>query len=106
VLAFYLQLLYWRRHRYYGEHLVVAFHAQTAAFIVASFVALAPDGPFGESVALLACVTIVAHGAIALRRVYGGRIVTTLVREGVLLAAYGLTVTLAIAFVTVVTLAR
>lgn len=35
VLALVFKLVYWKRRLLYGEHLVVAFHAQTVAFIFA-----------------------------------------------------------------------
>jgi Protein of unknown function (DUF3667) len=93
VLALYLKLLYWNRRRLYGEHLVVAFHAQTVAFIFALLSAI----PIGEIFGSVVLVLLVIHGAVALRRVYGGRRVPTIAREVVLLAAYGVTVGLALA---------
>jgi hypothetical protein len=94
VLALYLKLLYWNRRRLYGEHLVVAFHAQTVAFIFALVSAI----PLGESFGEIVLVVLVIHGAIALRRVYGGRRVQTMLREAVLLMSYGVTVALSLAF--------
>lgn len=93
VLALYLKLLYWNRHRLYGEHLVVAFHAQTVAFIFAMVSSIPLGSAFGFGVLTLLAI----HGAIALRRVYGGRIVPTLLREALLLVAYVGTVLLALA---------
>ena len=88
VLALYLKLLYWNRRRLYGEHLVVAFHAQTVAFIFAMVSAIPLGGAFGLVVLLL----LLPHGAIALHKVYGGGRWGTVVREAVLLAGYGVTV--------------
>lgn len=93
VLALYLKGLYWNRRRLYGEHLVVSFHAQTVAFIFVLVSSVPLGSVFGFGV--LALLPI--HGAIALRRVYGGRRVSTMLREFVLLAAYGTTVGVAVA---------
>ena len=93
VLALYLKLLYWNRHRLYGEHLVVALHAQTVAFIFALVSAI----PLGEWLGAAVLILLLVQGAIALRRVYGGRIVPTLLREAVLMLAYSVTVGLALA---------
>ncbi len=100
VLALYLKLLYWNRRRLYGEHLVVAFHAQTVAFIFALVSAI----PLGDAFGAIVLVLLVIHGALALRRVYGGRRVSTLLREAVLLMAYGVTVGVALAALATVTL--
>jgi hypothetical protein len=87
VLALYLKLLYWNRQRLYGEHLVVAFHAQTVAFIFALVSAI----PF-EWLTPVLIIVLFVQAFIALRRVYGGRPWPTLVREVALLVGYGLTV--------------
>lgn len=93
VLALYLKLLYWNRRRLYGEHLVVALHAQTVAFLFALVSALALGDLFGAAVLVL----FVSQGAIALRRVYGGRLLPTLLRETLLMLVYAMTVGLAVA---------
>ena len=100
VLALYLKLLYWNRHRLYGEHLVVAFHAQTVAFVFA----LVSSIPLGEDFGMLVLVGLVIHGAFALRRVYGGRRIATLLREAVLLSAYGVTVGVALGILAAIAL--
>jgi hypothetical protein len=87
VLALYLKLLYRNRRRLYGEHLVVAFHAQTVAFIFAIVSTIPSDAL--QSVLFF---VLLAQTFIALRRVYGGRVLPTLVREAALLAGYGVTV--------------
>ena len=91
LLALLLKLLYWNRRRMYGEHLVVALHAQTVAFLFALISAL----PLGDFFGTLVLVIFLAQGAIALRRVYGGRIGPTLVREAVLMMVYSLFVGIA-----------
>ena len=101
VLALLFRLAYWKRRMYYGEHLVVAFHAQTVAFIFAIVSAI----PMGETIGALWVIVLVAHGAIALRRVYGGRWVPTVLRELLLLLTYSVVVGLALALLATLTLA-
>jgi hypothetical protein len=100
VLALYLKLLYWNRHRFYGEHLVVAFHAQTVAFIFAVISAI----PF-EWLTPVVTLLLFAQAFIALRRVYGGRPMPTLMREIVLFVTYGLTVLMSLVATVVLSLA-
>ena len=95
VLALIFKLVYLRRGRLYGEHLVVAFHAQAAAFLFA-LISSVPLGAWWRDVIIVAlCV----HGAIALRRVYGGRWWTTVLREALVLMVYGILVGLGAAAV-------
>lgn len=101
VLALLLKLVYWNRKLLYGEHLVVAFHAQTAAFVYA----LASAVPLGDWFDRTLIVLLGVQGAIALRRVYGGRWWPTLAREATLLVAYGTAVTIAVAALAVASLA-
>ena len=101
VLALFLKLVYWNRHRLYGEHLVVAFHAQTAAFIFALLSAI----PLGDWFGSLIAIVVALQGYLALRRVYGGRRWPTLLREGVLFGVYGTTVLFALAIAATLTLA-
>lgn len=100
VLAVLLKLLYWNRRRLYGEHLVVALHAQTVAFIFA----LVSAAPLGDFLGTLVLALFFGQGTVALRRVYGGRIVPTLVREALLMLAYSVTVGLAAAALATVSL--
>ena len=101
VLALYLKLLYWNRGRLYGEHLVVAFHAQTIAFVLALIAALPLSGWF--LVVLLAILGL--HGGIALRRVYGGRHWITALRVVLLFCVYGATMGLSVLALATVSLA-
>jgi hypothetical protein len=84
VLALLLKGLYWRRTMLYGEHLVVAFHAQTVAFVFSIVSAL----PMGDGLGSLWVLAFFIHGTIALRRVYGGGWITTVIRESLLLVVY------------------
>jgi hypothetical protein len=101
VLALFLKLVYWNRHRLYGEHLVVAFHAQAAAFIFALLSAI----PLGDWFGSLIAIVVAVQGYLALRRVYGGRRWPTLLREGLLFGVYGTTVLFALAITATLTLA-
>ena len=101
VLALLLKLIYWNRARLYGEHLVVALHAQTVAFIVE----LVSSIPVGAWFAGLMSTAFLIHGGFALRTVYGGRWWPTVVRETLLLSVYGVIVGLSVAAVAMVALA-
>ena len=100
MLALYPKLLYWNRRRLYGEHRVVAFHAQTVAFIFALVSAI----PFGETFGTIVLGLLVIHGALALRRVYGGGRLPTMLREVLLLTVYGATVGIALSGIAVASL--
>lgn len=102
LLALLLKGTYANRRLLYGEHLVVAFHAQTVAFIIE----LVSSIPIGDWLTTLTSVVFLVHGAIALRRVYGGRWIPTVLRETLLLAVYGTVVGLAVAAVAIIGLAR
>lgn len=93
VLALVLKIVYWRRHRLYGEHLVVAFHAQTAVFVFA----LVSETPVGRWLGSAIWLLLLVQGFVALRRVYGGRWLLTLVRELLVFLTYGMTVVMALA---------
>lgn len=100
LLALIMQLAYRNRRRLYGEHLVVAFHAQTVVFI---FMLLsAPPWPLWIGNLLL--TVLVAHSALALRNIYGGRILPTLMRLAVIMVVYGALVFVTLALVAFVTL--
>ena len=101
VLALLFKLSYWNRRRLYGEHLVIALHAQTVAFVFALFSAM----PLGDLFGMVILVLFFAQGAIALRRVYGGRIVSTLVRETMVMILYGMIVALSVAALATLSLA-
>lgn len=105
VLALYLKLLYWNRHRLYGEHLVVALHAQTAAFVFGIVIASLPEARWSDGVDAIAIGLVVFQGVIALGRVYGGRLPVTIARTAVLFTTYIATAALAIAALTFASLA-
>ena len=104
LFACYLQLIYRGGGRHYGEHLVFALHANSAAFLVSSVMLVVP----GSALWLLACLHqhllelispwdcvqlapalyLLASLPLAMRRVYGGGRAATGVRWLVLLAAH------------------
>jgi len=100
LLALITQIAYWNRRRLYGEHLVVALHAQTVVFI---FMLLSAP-PWPNWVGNLLLALLIGHGAIAMRTIYGGRIVPTVVRLAMIIVVYGALVLVAIAAVAFATL--
>jgi len=76
VLALLLKLFYLRRDLYYGEHLVCAFHLQTAWFIFELADVLVVQAAFGSVTELV----ITVYTALAVHRVYGGRWWATIMR--------------------------
>jgi hypothetical protein len=100
VLALFLKVAYRGRHRLYGEHLVFAFHAQTTWFLYA----LLSRIPLGELYASAIELLFLVQLAISLRRVYGGRIVFTILREAMLLLFYMTTVGIALALLAIVSI--
>ncbi len=100
LFALLLKLLYVRRRRYYGEHLVFALHTHAFAFIV--FAALAVlQAVTGEvdsltgwtrvvvgSLVLLLLVSVPGYVLVALRRVYGQGWVRTTLKGAALTLSY------------------
>jgi hypothetical protein len=101
VLALVLKIFYWNRHRLYGEHLVVAFHAQTVVF----FFALISETFIGRWLGSFVWLVLFVQGFIALRRVYGGRWWPTILREGLVFLMYGMMVSMALALTATLALA-
>lgn len=85
VFALGSSLLYLRRRRFYMEHLLLALHVH--AFV---FLSLALTYPFsGDAAPLLLLVLWWAHLGLALRRVFGGRLLPQLLRAATLLFFHG-----------------
>jgi hypothetical protein len=81
LFALLLKLLYWRRRRYYVEHLTLAFHLHAFSFLV-----LVPQLLLGGLASLAAVLVILAYLFVALRKVYGqGRLKTALKLAALLL---------------------
>ncbi len=100
-LALLLKVLSWKRGMLYGEHPVVALNAQTVAFVFATVSAL----PLGETIGSLLIAVLVVHGALAMRKVYGGRWVPNVLREGLLMLIYSMVLGLALAALATLSLA-
>jgi hypothetical protein len=83
-LALALSMLYYRRHRYYTEHLVFALHFQSFSF-AALTVALVPI----PMLSTLMGLAIIGYLFVALRTVYGGGIVATAAKLALIVVGYG-----------------
>jgi len=79
--ALLLQLLYFRRRRYYVEHFVFALHTHAFLFVLFTVMLLGARLPWIGPPLLL---WLVIYNYLALRKYYGGGRVVTLVRYGVL----------------------
>jgi hypothetical protein len=75
VFALLMKVAYWRRGMVYGEHLVFAFHVHAAWFVLALITLLLPEG--ANSIPIFA---MPVYTLLAMRRVYGGRWWSTLLR--------------------------
>ncbi len=87
-----LKLLYWGRHRLYGEHFVFSLHLQSFWFLA---LLLAECLPQGGTWLLLAIVP--TYSCAALRNVYGGGWGATTARAFLLALIYGLMLAIAAA---------
>jgi hypothetical protein len=76
VFAGVVALAYRRRRRLFGEHLVFVMHGQAFAFLLTAVLALATPTRDGG----LALFVMPFYGFVAMRRVYGGRRLPTLLR--------------------------
>jgi predicted RNA-binding Zn-ribbon protein involved in translation (DUF1610 family) len=84
LFAFFLKLLYWRRRRFYAEHLVFGLHTHAVAYALLTLSILTP-WPSTRKWLVIACAL---YFVLALRRVYGGGIVKTLAKTVALGTAY------------------
>lgn len=92
VFAMASAVLYLRRRRHYMEHLLLALHVH--AFV---FLSLALAYPFaGEALAPLLLVLWWGHLALALRRVFGGRLLPQLLRAATLMLFHGMLLVVAL----------
>lgn len=100
MLAVLFRLAYWNRHWRYGRHLVVAFHAQTAALIFGLVSAI----PLGDAYGAVIFVLFFVQGMRALQRVYGGRLLPTVLRETTLLTVYAFMLLMAVSTLAVLSI--
>ena len=104
LFALYVKLLYWHSGRTYGAHLVFALHANCFAFLLASCMIILP-GNFAWAIAspiwtegkfisvwdvlqLLPLAWMIVYLPLAMRRVYGGSALATVLRWLVLITAH------------------
>ena len=88
VYALMLAVLYWRKKRYYIEHLVFGMHVHSFMFMIVTLMLIASITPMGAAgqgwtQGILGLV-VVAYPIIALRRFYGNGWFVTLVKAFVL----------------------
>ena len=86
--ALLLQLFYWRKRRYYVEHLMFGVHVHIVAFMAFTALLLLPDNGFGEAVGGLLTAALFAYYYLALRRYYGDGRLRTAVKWLGLMATY------------------
>ena len=79
-LALALALCYFRKRRFFVEHLVFGMHNQTLAFLCLAAALLAPEGPVGRWFRLFFIVAPQAYYLVALRRYYGDGWFRTLIK--------------------------
>ena len=92
--ALLLKLIYWRRHKYYVEHLVFALHLHAFAFLVFSVSALLPEeASASDSASNMLFGWFLVYYFLALRRYYGQSRRKTLLKYLILLGAYTALVT-------------
>ncbi|MDE2806164.1 MAG: DUF3667 domain-containing protein [Gemmatimonadota bacterium] len=92
VYALILAVFYWRKKRYYIEHLIFGMHVHSFLFIIFTLMLIAsitPMGAAGQGWAQgILGLTVVAYPIIALRRFYGNGWFVTLVKAFVLSILY------------------
>ena len=92
--ALLLKLLYWRRHKYYVEHLVFALHLHAFAFLVFSVSALLPEeASWSDTASTVLFGWFLVYYFLALRRYYGQSRRKTALKYLILLGAYTALVT-------------
>lgn len=87
VYALLLKILYWRRHKYYVEHLVYALHLHTFLFLLITAQISLPASVPGFVDALIFAVAF-GYTFMSLRRFYAQGYVKTTLKLGFLLLAY------------------
>ncbi len=81
--ALLLNLVYWNRGMFYGEHLVFALHTHTFALLALLAASLAPS-----VIAPFIALAVPVYKLLAMRRVYGGRWRMTLLRSAAITLPY------------------
>ena len=75
-----LAVCYFRKRRFFVEHLVFAMHVQTFVFLVLSMAILVPFGPIGAWVNLVIILALEVYYLVALRRFYRNGWIWTLIK--------------------------
>ncbi|MEO8104203.1 MAG: DUF3667 domain-containing protein [Betaproteobacteria bacterium] len=93
IFALFTRILYFNRRLYYGEHVVYAFHVHAFAFLLLLAIALTP-----KSISDWLYLAGAIYFWMAMRRVFGGRWLPTLLRYTVITLLYPLLLALVIFF--------
>lgn len=86
LFALFLKILYLGSGRRYGEHFLFGLHTNAFAFLALSVMILLPEGWKFVTVSLL--LWLVLYLPLAMRRVYGGGWITTILRWMILIFAH------------------
>jgi hypothetical protein len=93
IQALMLALVYYRKKRYFAEHLVFQAHVQTFSFLAISALVLLPSGLIGALVTLIVSGWTLYYLAAAMRHFYEDSWMRTLVNACLLLVLYMAVVT-------------
>ena len=93
VSALLLALVYYRKKRYFAEHLVLQLHVQTFTFLVTSVVVLLPAGLFGSLGRTILSLWALYYALAAMRRFYKDSWMRTLFKTSILVVLYMLLIT-------------
>ncbi len=99
LFALYLKVLYARRGWYYSEHLVLGLHTHAFTFVVFTVIALlltafptsSNNAPASLLSSLLMFIVLPLYYLVTIKRVYGQGWLKTVVKTGVLISVYSLT---------------
>ena len=91
LLPFYallLKVIYFRRRRFYSEHLVFGTHIHTVAYIVFTVLVVLPEGDFSDPLRPFLMLGLIVYYFLALKRYYGDGVFVTMFKFGMLLTLY------------------
>ena len=93
VAALMLALIYYRKKRYFAEHLVLQIHIQTFSFLVTSVIVLLPGGMLGTLASTALGLWTLYYAAAAMKHFYGDGWLRTLFKLCLLMLLYAVVVT-------------
>ena len=93
VAALMLALIYYRKKRYFAEHLVLQIHIQTFSFLVTSVIVLLPRGMLGTLGSTALGLWTLYYAAAAMKHFYGDGWLRTLFKLCLLMLLYAVVVT-------------